>query len=335
MNTNTVFEDYWSKTVTDCVKGYMCICILIHHLYQYSGFFSQTYFGHFLQMLGSWGVAVFLFISGYGLMISYIEKEGYLKTFFRKRFLPLYFSYAVFVILYFIAFPQNLSLEYAVKSFTWGGTAVYSGWFFQMILPLYLIFYLSFRFVKKVWTGFAVFFAFSVLYAFICTKCGQRHIEITLFIFGMTVACLKKRFDCFLQKNMWLVLIISFAVFFSVYWIYVRSVIMGRFVLSANVLNSLIILSDIAIVFFVLSVCLWSKKIDIPLIVNPVSKWFSKYSLEIYGMQTMIIYLLLPVFGRTVPFVLITFISTVVVAVVLKKFTSLVWKVLTKSKANA
>lgn len=119
-------ENYWSKVVTDCVKGYMCICVLIHHLYQYSGFFSHSYFGHFLQMLGYWAVGVFLFISGYGLMFSYTHKEGYLKTFFKKRFLPLYFSYAIMVILYFAVFPENFSLEYALKSFLWGGTVVFS-----------------------------------------------------------------------------------------------------------------------------------------------------------------------------------------------------------------
>lgn len=321
MNTETV-KDYWSKSVTDCVKGYMCICVLIHHLYQHSGFFSHTYFGHFLQMLGYWAVGVFLFVSGYGLMFSFKNKEGYLKTFFSRRSFPLYFSYAVLVIIYFAVFPENISLEFVLRSFLWGGTVVYTGWFFQMILPLYLIFYLSFRFVKKTLTGFVLFLLFCGAYAFACTRCGQRHMEILLFVFGMFMALIKDKFDVFLKRFLWLLIAGVFAVFFSVYMIYVRSVVMGKFSMSDNLLNLLIIISDMAVAVFVVCVCYFSTKKGIPLIENPFSRWISKYSLEIYGLQTMVILVLLPVMGRTVPFILVSIVVTVLLAVALKTLTS-------------
>lgn len=197
-----------------------------------------------------------------------------------------------------------------------------------MILSLYLIFYLAFRFTKKISFGMGIFLTLACGYAFLCVKFGQRHMEITLFIFGMVIALVKEKYDALLKKHFLLMLLGSFVLFFGVYMIYVRSVIMGRFVLPGQTLNLLIVLSDMAIVIFVTCACYFFSKKGIPVIVNPVSRWFSKYSLEIYGLQTMFIYLLLAVFGKTVWFVLSTAAATIVASVLLKTLAGFMWKLI-------
>lgn len=79
-------DEYLSTETTKKEKGIAAILILLHHLSQrvkVSGpFVILGYIGFIL-------VAVFFFISGYGLSYGVRYKYDYLKGFFKRRVLPV------------------------------------------------------------------------------------------------------------------------------------------------------------------------------------------------------------------------------------------------------
>lgn len=140
---NTSLDSSFGKKDTLCLKGLLCLVILLHHILQFAEFNAHTPLGHLLYCTGPWAATVFLFISGYGLMVSYDKNESYVDSFIKKRFLPLYIKYLLFVLVYAIYdFNKDISyLKLLLTSVTWGGTIVSFGWFFQMLFFMYLGFF--------------------------------------------------------------------------------------------------------------------------------------------------------------------------------------------------
>lgn len=89
ISTETRMLKYLSKEQTDCLKGLFAILVLVHHLYQHSGLISNLYLGVLFNSLGYFAVAIFLFLSGFDLEISY-KKNGqeYLRGFVRSKIIP-------------------------------------------------------------------------------------------------------------------------------------------------------------------------------------------------------------------------------------------------------
>ncbi len=302
---NDTATNYWSKEVTSCLKGYLCICILIHHLYQFTGFFAHSYFGHFLSLLGSWSASLFLFLSGYGLFYSYLHnRDHYLRTFLRHRFLPLYGVYLLLNAMSFLAFPQTFSVSLVLRSILLVDTAIGFGWFFLTIFALYLLFYLSFRFVSKPAIGFGIFCALATFYGYACYLNNRRYLVLLPFLFGMLIARFKKQLDKIMERYVWLLLFGSFIVFFTFYMIHVCSVVMALFTLPTASYLALGCLSDLAMALFVMSFCYLIGRTNCPILINPISKGLSAISLEIYGCQAMVLFRLYPHLGNSWLFVL-------------------------------
>lgn len=280
-----------SKEHSDGLKGWMCIAVLIHHLAIFSGIFDNTWFGHFLYLLGSWAVAVFLFLSGYGLYCSYAEKGmDYLKGFFRKRFLPLYVSYIIAVILYFIYdFKTGMTMGKVIKSLTWGGTIVSFGWFFQMLFVMYLLFFFVFRFCKNKYLKSGIIGAVILAYLIFAHCFGQYDTPVIAFATGMIAGVHRVSIRRFIQKYTGLVMPISFMTFFAVYLLYVLGAIMGKFHMGYVKWSALSALADQGIIWFAVCASLICERYSFPLVVNPVSLLIKEYSFEIYVLQGMII----------------------------------------------
>ena len=84
-------ENYLSKQNSDCLKGIFAFFVITHHLYQSSNLINGGALAVILQALGYLSVAVFFFLSGYGLMYSFIIKgDGYISNFIKKRILPFW-----------------------------------------------------------------------------------------------------------------------------------------------------------------------------------------------------------------------------------------------------
>ena len=99
---------------------------------------------------GTYSVALFFFLSGYGLKYSLMNKTNYLNQFFTKRIpkvaIPYIVSTIVWIIISSIIYPQKtLSLldifsYYPILPF---------GWYFVILIYLYIMFYLSYRYFKS------------------------------------------------------------------------------------------------------------------------------------------------------------------------------------------
>ena len=138
----------FSKYNFDCLKGVLAFVVLFHHLSQNTNIVTNGGLSFFLQNMGPWAVGVYLFISGYGLLYSYMNKKDYVLIFPRNRLLPFYLIivslFVVYLALYsFLEIP--ISKSQIFHTLTFDGTIIEGGWYLQTILFLYIVFGIVFR----------------------------------------------------------------------------------------------------------------------------------------------------------------------------------------------
>ncbi|WP_345985239.1 acyltransferase [Sulfurimonas sp. HSL-1656] len=133
-----------SRDISDILKGVSIVVIMLHHM-------SQTFSPPGLlapyQSFGYLGVSIFIFLSGYGLSSSYLQKK-HLDHFLRKRvfrvYVPFFIVSLFYVILKFM-FGSGMDLRdaFLVSS----GIRLVSGsyWFVIFIMIAYIFFYFSFK----------------------------------------------------------------------------------------------------------------------------------------------------------------------------------------------
>lgn len=66
----------FSRSQTECLKGVFALGIVICHLCSRTGLGASVGLGPIYTALGYWGVSVFLFITGFGLMMRYMSVRG-------------------------------------------------------------------------------------------------------------------------------------------------------------------------------------------------------------------------------------------------------------------
>ena len=83
MTTKQLAQSSFSKEVSKGLKGILALIIVGSHLHYVTNF----YLFDLLNKVATTSVALFLFISGYGLSVSYLRSPNlFLDTFFVKRF---------------------------------------------------------------------------------------------------------------------------------------------------------------------------------------------------------------------------------------------------------
>lgn len=123
---------------TNIIKGIAILLVLLGHL-------------NIVDKGGCYGVTLFLFISGYGLMCSYI-KNG-LSQFWRKRIKGVWIPYLLVTILwiiidYFCGTIYNLPTM--ISSLLGLNNVVdITMWYIKFLIYWYLLFFLIFKFVKN------------------------------------------------------------------------------------------------------------------------------------------------------------------------------------------
>lgn len=158
---------------TSVLKGVAILMMLFHHLFVYglSEFHDIYIFGYgIIQTIATSCkacVAIFVFLSGYGLMVKYKDYDKIvLKSFYLNRFIKLMFNYwfvwLLFVPLSSLTFGPSLAEQYGeghtmlktISDFLgiadWFGIQPYNfvWWFLSCIIGLYIIFPGLFRLVK-------------------------------------------------------------------------------------------------------------------------------------------------------------------------------------------
>ena len=156
-----------SKPLATAMKGVAILLVMLSHVGN-DGFRLK-----FLIPLGAIAVAVFLVLSGYGLMESY-AKNG-LSGFWRKRFLRVLLPYFLWMVAY-AAFLSLNGWDLPLEEFRY--------WFVEYILLWYAIFYFVLRFVFKyrwlMFIGIAI-----LLFLFLPNLHAQQSLS---FIVGMAIS---------------------------------------------------------------------------------------------------------------------------------------------------
>lgn len=141
--------------MTNCEKGIAAVFIMLHHLSQkllvQGPFIVMQYIGFIL-------VAVFFFISGYGLKYALYNKDNYLKSFFKKRLLAVFEPYWIVLLITIIVYAfcgKIFTVRDYMLSFI-GCDIITGTWFVTAIVVIYFLFWFSYAVTGKEHGDFAM-----------------------------------------------------------------------------------------------------------------------------------------------------------------------------------
>lgn len=198
---------------TNILKGLAIILMLIHHLFwKQNGLYDDVHLIDDRYMVNQIGifakvcVAIFVFLSGYGLTVQAekIGGIGKLRDFYFHRFKKLYLNYW-FIWLIFVpisvfvfgrsfqtAFPDETALHTILDFFGihhWFYSRPFSynatWWFYSCIISLYLLFPLLYRLMK---VSPLMLIIGSIAISFMPFSVLSLNYYIVVFVMGMMIA---------------------------------------------------------------------------------------------------------------------------------------------------
>lgn len=163
----------FTKKDTNNLKGLFALLIFFHHIsYKYNAFSNMPVLSLILNDMGSIGVGVFFFISGYGLLISN-NNPDYAKNLLTRKIPKLYLLHITVNFLYiftnilrgisynFITFITTILGIDAVNNFVRANS---NAWYISSIIIIYFLFAIVRLLCKKYNMGEKTFFIlFSLL----------------------------------------------------------------------------------------------------------------------------------------------------------------------------
>lgn len=230
-------DDYLSKKNTTAVNGIFVLFIFFRHFSQYislnDDLIDNSY--NLVNMYFNQLVVVpFLFYSGYGIIRCILTKDGYMKKFLVHRFLPTWIAFAVCVSFYVLTdYAVNGLLTYSTHdillSFVSWTSIGNSNWYMFVIFALYILVYLSFRFIDKkyIYLSLSIFTLLSIglwiLLYFVQVSVWWN--TMLCFTLGMWYGVFKEKIDSIMMKPKayWIITSITFVLFVTVwklYWIF-------------------------------------------------------------------------------------------------------------------
>ena len=280
-------NDYLGVKSTTGLKGFLALGIVLHHLSQWVT--TGTEFFNF-RYLGPYIVSIFFFLSAYGLYIQNENKERYLNEFLTKRLarvvIPALFVSGIYII-YSIFNKQTLTINYFFDLFVRGRTVIYNGWFVDVIILLYVFFYISFKSFKDrkiaIVCNFILIVAYIIL-AIILKYDFWWYNSILPFVLGLIWAENKKYIDEILNEYYFIILVcITGLLFIS----HQYSFILKKLHLVNN--YSYAIASNTDNVIFTFFFILIARKIDFS---NKYLLFLGKISFELYMIHGLVMSIL-------------------------------------------
>lgn len=284
-----VNNDYLGVNSTNGLKGLLALGIVFHHLSQWVT--TGTEFVNFKYM-GTYIVSVFFFISGYGLYVQNNRKEDYLDNFLSKRLSKILTPFIAISSIYLIYRSINgqvLSSLFFIDLFRKGSTVIYNGWFVDIIILMYIFFYISFKIFSNRTVAILVNTLLIVGYIILAIKLGYGfwwYNSSLPFVLGLLWAKNKKYIDEILNKYYFIILVcITSLLFISHQYSFVLKklhiVDSYSYAFLANIDNV------IFTIFFILIV----RKIDFS---NKYLLFLGKISFELYMIHGLVI----SIFGK-------------------------------------
>lgn len=255
-------QDFLTTNNLMPIRGVMAVAIILHHMSERTG--GGRLFP-FMVHMGYLIVAVFFFLSGYGLMVQYMKKgESYLKGYWKNRvgYICAIFAFAslIYSIYHLIVGDFRPSLTIAANS-----------WYMVVQILLYVIFWCAFRIAGKRYSiGILFVFAMQTLMVIVMRMIalpGIWYMSNYAFVLGLIVAWKRDLIDRIIQQRFViasLASVLMFGVFSAL-----PSVIMGGY-------DTCRMASTICFTLIVMLLC---SKIRIE---SKIWSWLGKISLEIY-----------------------------------------------------
>ena len=277
------FEDYMSPKKTGAVKGVFVIIVVLSHLRQYITLDSSWYnvpFQQFMFFLGQLMVVMFLFYSGYGVLLGLEKKEGYAKSIITKRVPKVFIHYDIAVVVFFVL-GHLTGVKYPIKRLLLSLVGLdgvgNSVWFIVVIIALYIVTFFAFVLVRRnIIAGTLITTVLSVglVVFFYYFRQGQYwwYDTVMCYPLGMWYAIAKPHIDKALLP--------SFAKWFACTAVSVAAFIALRELrFSMNGSRTVFIFEAL---MFALVIALASMRISID---NPILCWFGKRVFGIYILQ--------------------------------------------------
>lgn len=304
-------ENPLGLTQSKSLLGFFALLIVMHHMVQTIGSSNASIFW-ILEEFGVCFVGAFFFFSGYGLMKSTIEKEGYLKEFLKKRFptvlIPFYMCISVFLLVDVCCGKRYTLLEWIQYLTGWILRNTHM-WYIVEIAFLYFAFYLTMRFVKRRSHALGILFLFlTLLTATSLLLChgeywfqGEWWYNSTfIFFFGIIFADREEKLLNFCKKYYVLLVILCLSCFIFFYRI-TSHMLLYRGYWTESAANSgyadkvLTLLPQITMTFFFVSlVILVSLKCRFH---NSTLQFLGKISLELYLIHNLFLQYLSDISG--------------------------------------
>lgn len=132
-----------SKEISYVCRGLAAYSVIISHYAQW--YMENGRYGIIAQLMstiGRYGVAVFLFLSGYGLVISTYKKNKLDRNFILRRFITVYIPYLI------IKTITEIALKGEIKKIIILFFAL-DNWYIATIIVFYSMFYILYRYLYK------------------------------------------------------------------------------------------------------------------------------------------------------------------------------------------
>ena len=279
--------DYLSNKSTKSLKGLLALFIIFHHVSQ--KITTGANFSNF-EYMGRYIVALFFFLSGYGLYFQYSNNATYMENFLRKRLTRIFIPFFVFIVIYVIyraSLGEVVNVDFFLSFWRDHSNIIYNGWFINSIIVLYVIFYVSF---KKKDFKIAIFKLVFFTLVYIFWKVYQNHGDweyVSIMAFFLGVFWMKDRslIDKFIKKN-YFVFLVSFSILMYVFRHY------EAIMKNIGIINKYVyygIVGNLCTMIFVVYFLLLTNKLNFS---NKYLDFLGNISFEIYMIHGLVMHYL-------------------------------------------
>ena len=207
-------DEYFSKKQTDCLKAVFAFFVILSHIwakialdFNINNFFIHN-LGRVFSIMGYISVSIFLFLSGYGLFYQYKTKgTSYIEKFPKRNILSLYvinICMILFYSLFYCCQGKIFSFNEYLQSFLFGNTIIPFGWYLQVAVLFYILFWISFKFTKSDKHKVSLLTALIIIYCVLCHfvfEISSTWYECSLcFVLGILFCMYKEKIDFFASK---------------------------------------------------------------------------------------------------------------------------------------
>lgn len=303
-------RDFFNKMQTNALKGYMAIFIFFHHLI-FNIEKVNYVFDPFIYVAFPL-VSIFLFLSGYGLIKSYLKHNNSLKGFISNRCKRLLSPYIIIIVLLFIYIliinDCNVNLFVFIKNVILA-KQIGSLWYMTVIISLYFVYYIVFRFfniniaLKIILVLTIIYIALGVYFQIP----SNWYASIIGFYLGIKYGMNEEIVNKFLSKNTKLKFYILLFIFLI---LFAARLIVSKKISSAEIIHGPY--RNILCICFAFIIIMFLKIFDFN---SKILSKLGKYSYEIYIIHPIMIFVFRNLIINNNLFIVITVICTILLSI--------------------